>query len=71
VSPTDRRAFHVSITNSGRQLVEGVAAAFAERIETLVAVLPDTVRQQLSRSASQIVTGDAHRHGIDLRTIAG
>src|SRR5579863_4518238 len=33
VSPTDRRAFQVSITGTGRQLVEQVAAEFTARIE--------------------------------------
>src|ERR1700741_4777090 len=32
-SPVDRRSFQVSITDAGRQLVEQVAAQFAERIE--------------------------------------
>ena len=37
VSATDRRAFQVSITDAGRQLVAQVAAEFTARIETFVA----------------------------------
>jgi DNA-binding MarR family transcriptional regulator len=71
VSPLDRRAFQVSITDAGRQLAERAAARFAERIETAVAPLPEADRQLLSRLAAQIVAGDAHRRGVDLRTTAG
>jgi DNA-binding MarR family transcriptional regulator len=70
VSATDRRAFQVSITDTGRQLAEQVAAGFTARIETLVAVLPDTDRKLLSQVAARIVTTDADRRGIDLRTDA-
>jgi DNA-binding MarR family transcriptional regulator len=70
VSATDRRAFQVSITDTGRQLAEQVAAGFTARIETLVAVLPDTDRKLLSQVAARIVTTDADRRGIDLRTEA-
>jgi DNA-binding MarR family transcriptional regulator len=70
-SAIDRRAFQVSITDAGRQLVEQVAASFAERIELFVAGLPDTDRQLLSRLAAQIVAADADRRGIDMRTAAG
>jgi DNA-binding MarR family transcriptional regulator len=70
VSTTDRRAFQVSITDTGRQLVQQVAAGFTARIETLVAGLPDTERKLLSRLAAKIVTTDADRRGIDLRTDA-
>jgi DNA-binding MarR family transcriptional regulator len=71
VSATDRRAFQVSITDTGRQLAEQVAAEFTERIELSVGPLPDTDRQLLSRLAAQIVAVDADRRGIDLRTTAG
>jgi DNA-binding MarR family transcriptional regulator len=70
VSATDRRAFQVSITETGRQLVEQVAAEFTARIETLVAGLADTDRKLLSQLAARIVTTDADRRGIDLRTDA-
>jgi len=70
VSAIDRRAFQVSITDTGRQLAEQVAARFTERIETLVAGLPDTDRQLLSQLAAEIVAADADRGGIDLRTAA-
>jgi DNA-binding MarR family transcriptional regulator len=67
VSPNDRRAFQVSITDAGRQLIEELAAQFAERIELSVAPLPDADRQRLSQLAAQVVASDAHRRGIDLR----
>jgi len=67
-STVDRRSFQVSITDAGRQLVEQVAAQFAERIERCVEPLPGTARKRLSRMATRIVTADAHDRGIDLRT---
>ncbi|SOF03188.1 DNA-binding transcriptional regulator, MarR family [Streptomyces sp. OV198] len=67
VSPNDRRAFQVSITDAGRQLIEELAAQFAERIELSVAPLSDADRERLSQLAAQVVASDAHRRGIDLR----
>ncbi|MEV0487703.1 MarR family transcriptional regulator [Streptomyces sp. NPDC050508] len=67
-SSVDRRSFQVSITDAGRQLVEQVAAEFAERIERCVEPLAGADRQRLSRMATRIVTADAHVRGIDLRT---
>ena len=64
-------AFRVSITESGRQLDDQVAACFTGRIETSTAGLPDADRQLLAQLAARIVAADAHRHGIDLRTAAG
>jgi MarR family transcriptional regulator, lower aerobic nicotinate degradation pathway regulator len=71
VSAIDRRAFHVSITDTGRQLAEQGAARFSERIEALAAGLPDTDRQRLSQLAARIVAADADRRGIDLHGAAG
>jgi MarR family transcriptional regulator, lower aerobic nicotinate degradation pathway regulator len=71
VSAIDRRAFHVTITDTGRQLVEQGAARFSERVETLAAGLPDTDRRLLSQLAARIVAADADRRGIDLRPDAG
>ncbi len=68
VSATDRRAFQISITDTGRQLVAQVADGFTARIETLVAGLPDTDRKLLAQLADRIVTTDADQRGIDLRT---
>lgn len=68
VSANDRRAFQVSITDAGRQLIEQLAAQFAEQIELAVAPLSDVDRERLSRLAAQVVASDAHRRGIDLRT---
>ena len=63
VSPTDRRAFRVSITAAGRQLAEEVGAEFTERIETAVAPLPEADRRVLSQLASRIVIADAIHRG--------
>ena len=68
VSAVDRRSFQVSITDTGRHLVEQVAAQFAEQIERSVAPLSETDRRLLSRMATRIVTADAHDRGIDPRT---
>lgn len=68
VSANDRRAFQVSITDAGRQLIEQLAAQFAEQIELSVAPLSDADRQRLSQLAAQVVATDAQRRGIDLRT---
>jgi len=71
VSPADRRAVQVSITDTGRQLAGHVAARFTQRIETFVAGLPDADRRLLSQLATQIVTTDADRLGIGLGATAG
>jgi MarR family transcriptional regulator, lower aerobic nicotinate degradation pathway regulator len=71
VSAADRRSFQVSITDPGRRLIAQVAARFAERIAICVAPLPGTDRQALSRLATQVVTADADRRGVDLRTASG
>ena len=68
VSATDRRAIHVSITETGRRLAGQCVTKFAERIETLAAALSHSDRQRLSHFASQIVAADAVRRGIDLQT---
>jgi DNA-binding MarR family transcriptional regulator len=67
-SAVDRRSFQVTITEAGTQLVEQVAAQFAEQIERSAAPLTETDRKRLSRLATRIVTADAHGRGIDLRT---
>ena len=59
----------VSITDTGRQLVEQVAASFTARIETFTAGLPDADRQLLAQLAARIVAADADRRGIDMRTL--
>jgi len=68
VSATDRRAFQVSITDTGRQLAEQVAAAFTARIEMLTAGLPGTDRKLLSHLAARIVTADADRRATAIHT---
>ncbi len=69
VSATDRRAFQVSITGSGRQLAEQVAAQFAGRIETFAAGLPDADRRLLARLAARVVAAGTDRRGLDLRPV--
>ncbi|MEV6762575.1 MarR family transcriptional regulator [Streptomyces sp. NPDC051105] len=66
-STVDRRSFQVSITDAGRQLVEQIAAQFAERIERCAEPLSEADRTRLSRMATRIVTADAHGRGIDPR----
>ncbi|WP_254646709.1 MarR family winged helix-turn-helix transcriptional regulator [Streptomyces sp. GbtcB6] len=68
VSTVDRRSFQVSITDTGRQLVEQIAAQFSERIERCAEPLSEADRKRLSRMATRIVTADAQDRGIDLRT---
>lgn len=68
VSATDRRAVHVAITDAGRRLTDEIAASFADRIATLVADLPGTDRETLTRLATRIAATDAADRGIDLRT---
>jgi DNA-binding MarR family transcriptional regulator len=63
VSAADRRAFQVSITDAGQQLVERCAAMFSKRIETLAGGLSDSDSQLLSQLAARIVmAADAHRY---------
>ena len=69
VSASDRRVVRVSITGTGRHLIEQAAVSFAARIETFTAGLPDADRQLLARLAARIVAADADRRGIDLRTL--
>jgi DNA-binding MarR family transcriptional regulator len=71
VSPTDRRAVQVSITTAGRDLVDRAAAQFAERVEALVAGLPDADRRVLKELAERVVIADAERRGSDLNTVVG
>ena len=68
-SASDRRVVRVSITGTGRQLVEQVAVIFTARIETFTAGLPGADRQLLARLAAWIVAADADRRGIDMRTL--
>jgi MarR family transcriptional regulator, lower aerobic nicotinate degradation pathway regulator len=70
VSAIDGRAFHVSITDTGRRLAEQGAVRFSERIEALTAGLPETDRQLLSQLAARIVAAEAHRRGIGPRGTA-
>jgi DNA-binding MarR family transcriptional regulator len=69
VSASDRRVVRVSITGTGRQLVEQVAVSFTARIETFTAGLPAADRQLLAQLADRIVAADADRRGIDMRTL--
>jgi DNA-binding MarR family transcriptional regulator len=68
-STIDRRSVQVTITTAGRQLVEGVTAAFEAEIAALVAGLNPTQRTRLSAAASMIVVADARRRGIDILAV--
>ncbi|MET0493446.1 MAG: MarR family transcriptional regulator [Actinoplanes sp.] len=67
-SVTDRRAFQVSITESGLKLADTIAGRFAERVEVLVGDLRDTDRRRLVQVAARIVGADAARRGSDFGT---
>ena len=54
-SPTDRRATHVALTRVGRDLVDGVAAAFADDIRAATGSLSPAEQTRLSRLASAVV----------------
>ncbi|MET9912455.1 MarR family transcriptional regulator [Streptomyces sp. NPDC006476] len=68
VSAVDRRSYQVTITDAGRQLVDQVAAQFAEQIQRFAEPLPEADRKRLSQLATRIVTADAQVHGIALRS---
>jgi DNA-binding MarR family transcriptional regulator len=59
VSPTDRRAFRVSLTDDGRRLAAEGEQAFSARIETLVTDLSPGEQTLLTELATKIVTRDA------------
>jgi len=67
-SMTDRRAFQVSITESGLELADIIAGRFAERVEVLVGDLRDSDRQRLMQLTAHIVRADAARRGSDFAT---
>jgi DNA-binding MarR family transcriptional regulator len=65
-SALDGRSVHVSITSTGRALVEREATAFEEDIAVLVSDLSPTDRSRLSVLASQVAITDAKRRGVDI-----
>lgn len=65
-STLDRRSVQVSITATGRDLVEEVQCTFDAEITSLVADLSPPQRARLSTTASLIVTAAARRRGIDI-----
>lgn len=65
-STIDRRSVQVTITPTGRKLVDRAQAAFEAEIATLVAELNKAERSQLSATASLIVAADALRRGFEL-----
>jgi DNA-binding MarR family transcriptional regulator len=67
-STTDRRAFQVSITESGLRLADLIAARFAESVEVLVGDLRDGDRRRLTHLAARIVGADAARRSSDIVT---
>jgi DNA-binding MarR family transcriptional regulator len=68
-SELDRRSVHVTLTAAGRELVEGVTAAFEAEIDSLVADLNAAQRARLSATASLVVVTEARRRGIDILNV--
>jgi DNA-binding MarR family transcriptional regulator len=64
-STIDRRSVKVSLTASGRKLIDEAAAAFEAEIEALVDDLSPTERTRFSAAASRVVVTDSRRRGID------
>lgn len=65
-STIDRRSVAVSLTASGRKLIDEAAAAFEAEIEVLVDDLSPTERTRFSAAASRVVVTDCRRRGIDI-----
>ena len=55
VSPIDRRAVRVSITDEGRRLAQAGADEFGARVEHFVAALPGPDRELLRALAARVV----------------
>jgi MarR family transcriptional regulator, lower aerobic nicotinate degradation pathway regulator len=64
-SPLDGRSVFVTITASGRKLVERATRSFEAEIGDLVADLGPAQQARLSSLASNVVAADARRRGID------
>jgi DNA-binding MarR family transcriptional regulator len=65
-SPFDGRSVQVTLTTTGRKLVDRATAAFEAEIEVLVADLNAAQRTRLSSTASVVVVAEARRRGIDI-----
>jgi len=65
-STLDRRSVQVSITASGRELIDRVTVAFEAEIEVLVADLSPAQRTRLSAMASTMAIADARSRGVDI-----
>jgi MarR family transcriptional regulator, lower aerobic nicotinate degradation pathway regulator len=65
-STLDRRSVQVTITPTGRSLVDRVAADFEAEITPLVSELSSTQQTRLSAAASLIVVADSRRRGVDI-----
>jgi MarR family transcriptional regulator, lower aerobic nicotinate degradation pathway regulator len=62
----DGRSVQVSITSTGRHLIDEATAAFESEIGGLVADLTPAQRSELSKTATAIVAAHARRCGIDI-----
>jgi DNA-binding MarR family transcriptional regulator len=65
-SAADRRAVLVTLTDRGRSLVSGAAAAFEGDVSQLLQGLPAADRDALAGLISRLLVTHAADHGIDL-----
>ncbi len=63
-SQSDGRSVRVTLTGSGRALVDRVAAQFADEVSQLLAALAPGQRSQLSLLLSRVLVADARARGL-------
>ena len=68
-STVDGRSVHVSITDSGRCLLDQATSAFGSEVADLVADLTAAQRDHLSVTSTIIVAADGRRRGTDIFAI--
>jgi DNA-binding MarR family transcriptional regulator len=66
VTPEDRRAVRVVLTEKGARLAAETAIEVERRLRALVEGLSETNRKRLSQLATQVVLAEADRRGLDL-----
>ncbi|MGB8180162.1 MAG: MarR family transcriptional regulator [Acidimicrobiales bacterium] len=66
IAPHDGRSVLVTLTTSGRRVVDRVATEVAREINAVIEDLSDADRRRLSQLASRFVHLDAEARGIDL-----
>jgi DNA-binding MarR family transcriptional regulator len=66
VSPADRRAVLVSLTDHGRALISAASSEFEGDVSALLEALPPSQRQALTRLVSRLLIAHAAQQGIDL-----